>query len=109
MRDELWTLKETADFFKVKSRTVVEYGKQGRIIIRGTRNGQKVLRSSIDAYLEGRSAWHARQGQSGESQTPAAFATAPSAPPPRGKPSGDAPTAAGTIIAFRADRTLKHG
>ena len=72
-------LKTAAELLSIKDiRTVVKYGREGRIVIVGTGNGQKVVMASIHRYLQGESEWHAKsqnQSQHAANQAPARSAS----------------------------------
>lgn len=106
----LMTLKEAADFLRVTTQTVVKYGKQGRITIRGSHNAQRVVKTSIRAYVEGKSPWHAKSSRAttAASEAPVVFATS-QAVRNRGRQSGDTTMPRGNIVDFRADRKLRRG
>ena len=61
MGERLLTIQQAADFLQVTPRTIVRYGREGRIVIVGTGNGQRVNPASLYAYARGDSAWHANQ------------------------------------------------
>jgi len=63
MGERLLTIQQAADFLQVTPRTIVRYGREGRIVIVGTGNGQRVNPASLYAYARGDSAWHANQQQ----------------------------------------------
>jgi hypothetical protein len=67
------SLKEAGELLSIKdTRTIIKYGKEGRLRIVGTGNGQKVVVASIHEYLNGESEWHrSRHRSSAQMETPA--------------------------------------
>jgi hypothetical protein len=61
-RERFLTLDEAATILRLEDRrTVIAWGKQGRIRVIGERRHLLVSAASIDAYERGESPWHARQ------------------------------------------------
>src|SRR6187549_243558 len=55
------TLREAAERLSLKdTRTVVKYGREGRVRISGTGVGQRVDPRSIVEYMRGETSWHKR-------------------------------------------------
>jgi hypothetical protein len=107
----LMTLDEAADFFKVKVKTVLKYGRERRIVILGTRSGKRVRRSSIDDYMEEKSEWHVNQRLSKNydvSQEPARYEPGAGATA-HTRRSGHTPMGVVSIAGFVADQKPRAG
>jgi hypothetical protein len=102
-------LYAAAELLSLKdARTIKKYGKEGRVRIVGSGNGQRVLLSSIHDYLRGESEWHAnQQSQPGENQAPARSATR-RAGNSRMKRRIPLDTDSTDTITLRRDRTLQR-
>jgi len=61
---KLLTLQEAADILRVKdTRTVLKWAREGRFVLIGQRKSITVNAESLQAYIEGRSAWHLAKSQ----------------------------------------------
>jgi hypothetical protein len=62
------TLSHAARMLSLKDRrTMLKYGREGRIRIVGSGTGQRVVVESIYEYLAGTSEWHEKQNQQSQS------------------------------------------
>jgi len=111
MGKRLLTIKEAATALGVSEKTALKYAREERIIIVNPTDyhSYKVRASSVDAYIEGRSPWHAKQRR--ENAASAEKAPSATARPARsrGKRNGRTPMDALSIEDFKSGRRLRRG
>jgi excisionase family DNA binding protein len=103
------TVAEAAELLSLKdSRTILKYVQEGKLRAVGERKGVRVVRASIDEYLQGASAWHRANVQSSdESPTPARSDTKRTENS-RGKQRSPSETDDTDTIHFQPGRKLKR-